>query len=78
MTAKPAAGPLTPSFDPLRSPTTIPPIIPAIRPENGGTPLTAAMPKHSGTATRKTTIPAGMSDLRLLNLRFILLLKIPV
>lgn len=61
MTARPAAGPLTPSGEPLRKPTKIPPIIPAMRPENAGTPLTAAMPKHKGTATKNTTRPAGKS-----------------
>jgi hypothetical protein len=52
----------------------IPPINPAISPEKGGTPLTAAIPKQSGTATKKTTIPAGISDFRLLNLRLIFFL----
>ena len=49
----------------------IPPINQAMSPEKGGTPLTAAIPKQSGTATKKTTIPAGISDFRLLNLRLI-------
>jgi hypothetical protein len=35
--------------------------MPAISPENAGTPLTAAIPKHSGTATKNTTSPAGRS-----------------
>jgi hypothetical protein len=39
ITANPAAGPLTPSDDPLAIPTTIPPTIPAIIPENNGAVL---------------------------------------
>ena len=42
-------------------PTIIPPIIPAIRPENSGAPLAKAIPKQSGSATKNTTILAGMS-----------------
>ena len=61
ITARPAAGPETPSGDPLRRPTTMPPTIPATRPENGGAPLARAMPRQSGTATKKTTMPAGRS-----------------
>ena len=59
--ASPAAGPLTPTCDPLKLPTTIPPMIPAIKPENRGAPLASAIPKHSGNATKKTTILAGKS-----------------
>lgn len=65
ITAKPAAGPLTPKFDPLMAPTTIPPTIPAIIPENKGAPEAKAMPKHNGVATRKTTTLAGKSLFRL-------------
>jgi hypothetical protein len=39
----------------------MPPIIPAIKPENRGAPLASAIPKHSGRATKKTTILAGKS-----------------
>ena len=67
ITASPAAGPLTPSGDPLIDPTMIPPMIPAITPENrndlissGGSDA-SAIPKQSGTATKNTTILAGMS-----------------
>jgi len=67
ITARPAAGPLTPRGDPLRAPTTMPPTIPAMMPENNGAPDARAIPKHNGTATRNTTILAGMSYLRFLN-----------
>ena len=53
ITAKPAAGPLTPKGDPLAIPTTIPPTIPAIMPANKGAPEASAMPRHRGTATKK-------------------------
>ena len=42
-------------------PITIPPMIPEIRPEIKGAPQASAIPRHKGSATRKTTIPAGMS-----------------
>jgi hypothetical protein len=58
---KPAAGPLTPICDPLKSPTTIPPIAPANNPEINGAPDANAIPKQSGTATKNTTILAGIS-----------------
>jgi len=57
----PAAGPLTLNDDPLNDPTTIPPIIPAIKPENKGAPDAKAIPKHKGKATRKTTTEDGKS-----------------
>ncbi len=62
ITASPAAGPLTPRAEPLAAPTTMPPTMPAIRPEASGAPDASAMPRHSGTATRKTTRLAGRSD----------------
>lgn len=61
ITANPAAGPETPSGDPLASATTVPPIIPAIIPEKSGAPDASAIPKQSGMATRNTTIEAGRS-----------------
>ena len=61
ITASPAAGPLTPSGEPLAIPTTIPPTIPAIIPANNGAPDANAIPRHNGTATKKTTILAGKS-----------------
>jgi hypothetical protein len=68
MAASPAAGPLTPIWDPLRAPTIMPPTIPAINPENKGAPLASAIPKHNGSATKKTTILAGMSFFKYLNI----------
>ncbi|GGE64086.1 hypothetical protein GCM10008020_05350 [Massilia psychrophila] len=58
---KPAAGPLTLTFEPLKNPATMPPIMPAMTPENIGAPLASAIPRHSGRATRKTTTEAGKS-----------------
>jgi hypothetical protein len=66
--AKPAAGPLTPIFDLLIIPTTIPPIIPEINPDKGGASLAKAIPKQRGRATKKTTILAGISFLKCLNI----------
>ncbi|MNQ45408.1 hypothetical protein D3C85_591900 [compost metagenome] len=62
---KPAAGPDTLICDWLKQPTTIPPITPAIIPENKGAPEAIAIPKHNGRATKKTTKPEAKSDLRL-------------
>ena len=67
ITAKPAAGPLTPNAEPLNDPTTIPPTIPAMIPENRGAPEASAIPRHNGTATKNTTILAGTSYLAFLN-----------
>jgi len=50
------------------APTTIPPTIPAIKPENSGAPLANAIPKHNGIATKNTTTLAGKSLLRCLNI----------
>jgi len=61
ITARPAAGPLTPCEDLLIAPTSIPPTIPAIRPENNGAPLANAIPRQSGKATKSTTILDGIS-----------------
>ena len=62
----PAAGPDTPTLAPLKKPTTIPPITPAIIPENRcSEPAEAkAIPKHKGNATRYTTKLAGISSLQ--------------
>ena len=68
--ARPAAGPLTPNADPLKIPAMIPPTIPAIIPENNGAPEARAIPRQSGTATKKTIIEAGISALRLLKKLF--------
>ena len=61
ITARPAAGPLTPCEDLLTAPTSVPPTIPAIRPENRGAPLANAMPRQSGKATKSTTMLDGTS-----------------
>ena len=62
MEVRPAAGPVTDSGERLIQGTTIPPAIPAIRPETGGTPHAMAMPRQRGKATRKTTMPATESS----------------
>ena len=59
--ASPAAGPLTLTWEPLRMPTTMPPMTPEIRPERSGAPEASAIPRQSGSATRNTTRPATMS-----------------
>jgi hypothetical protein len=61
---KPAAGPLTLNCELLSVPITIPPTIPAINPLKNGAPEAKAIPRHKGTATRKTTILEGRSYLR--------------
>ena len=58
---RPAAGPLTISCDPLSVPTTMPPTMPEMMPAKRGAPDARAMPRQSGTATRKTTMAAGTS-----------------
>ena len=40
----------------------MPPIIPDITPEIAGTPEAKAIPKQSGIATKKTVIPALISN----------------
>lgn len=62
---KPAAGPETLMCDWLKKPTTMPPTIPDIIPENKGAPEAIAMPKHKGKATKKTTNPEAKSTFRL-------------
>jgi hypothetical protein len=61
MVVNPAAGPLTLSCEPLSSPVTIPPAMPAIIPEKGLAPEAKAIPRHSGSATSVTTMEAGTS-----------------
>src|SRR5690606_21531585 len=58
---RPAAGPATLVWDPLRAPTTMPPTIPASTPENKGALEARAMPRHNGRATRMTTTPERRS-----------------
>ena len=72
ITAKPAAGPLTPKAEPLEAPTMMPPTIPAISPANSGAPDARATPRHKGTATKNTTILAGRSCLKSLKKFFML------
>ncbi|MNN44171.1 hypothetical protein D3C81_1584490 [compost metagenome] len=60
-TARPAAGPLTCNGEPASQPTTIPPMIPVIRPLAGGMPEAMAIPMHRGSATRNTTTEASNS-----------------
>src|SRR5436853_93373 len=61
MAVKPAAGPLTLSCEPLKLPITIPPTIPAIKPEKRGAPEPNAIPRHRGNATKNTTTEADKS-----------------
>ena len=63
MDVRPAAGPVTESGDREMNGTTMPPTMPAIRPDTGGTPQAMAMPRQSGRATRNTTTPATASSL---------------
>lgn len=75
ITVKPAAGPETERGEPLNEPTTNPPTMPAIMPEKRGALLARAIPKHSGSATRKTTKPAEKSEARAsLKVTFVLVL----
>ena len=55
----------------INIPTTIPPITPVMIPANGGAPLATDIPKQSGRATKKTTMPDNKSDLMLLLFIFI-------
>src|ERR1700739_3863519 len=64
ITASPAAGPLTLTWDPDRTLTIRPPIIPAITPEKRDAPDPRAIPRQRGSATRKVTNPAGPLCLR--------------
>ena len=61
---KPAAGPDTLKCEVLKYPTTIPPTIPEIIPENKGAPEAKAIPKQRGSATKKTTKPDAKSVLK--------------
>ncbi len=56
---RPAAGPETEIFELLIVPTTKPPTIPAMIPDNGGAPDANAIPKQRGSATKNTTSPEG-------------------
>lgn len=63
-----AAGPETLRGDLLKNQTIIPHMIPAISPLIKGAPLATAIPRHRGTATKKTAIPAGKSCFRYFNI----------
>jgi len=65
MAVSPAAGPETLMWEFDKYPTTIPPIIPDIIPENKGAPEAIAIPKHKGKATKKTTKPEEKSYFKL-------------
>ena len=69
--ARPAAGPLTLSLDPLKEPITTPPMIPDINPLKKGAPDASDMPRQSGNATKKTTSPAGRSVTKFFVFNFI-------
>ena len=71
MVIKPAAGPLTPNFEPLNMVTIIPPIIPAIKPENAFTSDPLAIPIQRGNATNQTTKEAGKSFLKCFKLKLL-------
>jgi hypothetical protein len=58
---KPAAGPVTLTFELLKLPTISPPIIPLMIPANGGAPLATAIPRQRGKATKNTTMPGSKS-----------------
>jgi GTPase SAR1 family protein len=78
ITVRPAAGPATLSCEPLMAPTTTPPIIPVNIPENSGAPDAKAIPRHSGNATKKTTILEGRSFLRFFGKKYFLRLRLPI
>jgi hypothetical protein len=56
--SSPAAGPLTLNAEPLKIVTNMPPTIPERSPAKRGTLQAKAIPRQSGNATKKTTIPA--------------------
>lgn len=61
---RPAAGPLTLKGDLLIAETTMPPIIPESNPDNNGAPEASEIPRHKGSATKKTVILALRSCFR--------------
>ena len=64
MAVRPAAGPLTLKCDLLIRPTTIPPMMPDIKPEYSGAPDAKEIPRQRGNATKKTVMLALKSCLR--------------
>lgn len=61
---RPAAGPLTLKGDRLIAETTMPPIIPEIIPDKIGAPEASEIPRHKGSATKKTVMLALRSCFR--------------
>src|SRR3954471_3255638 len=61
MGAKPAAGPLTVTYDPPRNGRTKPAMIADVMPVIGGAPDATAMPSENGSEISDTTRPAKMS-----------------
>ena len=78
MAIKLAAGPETLTWEPLKYPTTKPPIIPVITPENAEAPEAPAIPKQRGRATKNTTIPDKESVLKEENNDLGLLIDVPI
>ena len=74
MAVKPAAGPETLVCDPLKIPTTSPPTIPEIKPAMGSASDAMAMPRQSGSATRKTIVPDKKSLAIVFALNFVSLI----
>ena len=60
----PAAGPETLSGEPLSRETIKPPIMPDKMPVYNGAPEASAIPRHRGSATKKTVNPADRSCLK--------------
>ena len=61
MAVNPGEGPLTLVCEPLSTPTTRPPTMPASTPAKYGAFDADATPKHKGSAAKKTTRPAVRS-----------------
>jgi hypothetical protein len=61
MTINPAAGPLIVSSELLMSEVTIEPTIAVMTPAMAGYPDASAMPRHNGSAIRKTRKPETKS-----------------
>lgn len=68
---KPAAGPETLIGELEILPTTKPPIIPEIIPENNGAPEAIAIPRHKGSAIKNTTKPEEKSNFRWAKILFL-------
>lgn len=64
MTIIPAAGPLMVISELLKSVATTDPMMAVKIPASGGNPLASEMPKHKGSAIKKTNSPDTTSDLK--------------